>query len=258
MKKILLLLILAIVYAFQAFPQIKKVTDDSSGVQIIFTAGSDIFPQSWYGGQIKGSAESLDTAEIKRSTEIVKKALAKYPSAVLKKNLKKVYVLKKLSFYGVEYGGTNTKDVVYIADKGLSQNYTDEFIERIFHAEFSSILLDNYPKALDQKEWAAINGKDFHYGAVNGYEAIKAGKDSELFDKKILEFGFLNEYAMSTLENDFNSFAKNLFFAEGDFWKIVESNSRLIMKLKLILDLYKTVDSNFTKEYFKNFGAIKE
>ncbi|MFH0865881.1 MAG: hypothetical protein V1904_06780 [Bacteroidota bacterium] len=256
MKKTILLPVFIITFIFQAFPQFSKITDDSSGVEIIFTAGNSIFPQSWYGGQIKGVAESLDTSEIKRSVEIVKKALAKYPSGVLKKNLKKVYVLKKLSFYGVDYGGTNTKDVVYLANKGLSQNYTDEFIERAFHAEFSSVLMANYPKALDQKKWAAINGKDFQYGAVNGYEAIKAGKSSEDYEKKILEFGFLNEYAMSTLENDFNSFAKNLFYAEGDFWKIAEANSRLTMKLQLILDFYKTVDIKLTKEYFKKLAEL--
>lgn len=256
MRKIILVLMLLFVTTFQSYSQIKKIMDDSSGVEIIFTAENNMFPQSWYGGQIKGVAESLDTSEIKRSVEIIKKALAKYPPAVLKKNLKKVYVLKKLSFYDVDYGGTNTTDIVYIANKGLTQNYTDKFIEHVFHAEFSSILMNNYPKALDQEKWKAANGKDFQYGAVNGYEAIKAGKASELFDKKILEFGFLNEYAMSTLENDFNSFAKNLFYAETGFWQIAESNSRLTMKLKLILDFYQAVDSLFTKEYFKKLAEI--
>lgn len=254
MKSFIIFSVFISILSLQAFPQYEKFIDDSSGVEILFTAGNDIFPQSWYGGQIKGVAESLDTAELKRSLKIVKTALAKYPAAVLKKNLKKVYVLKKLSFYGVDYGGTNTKGVVYIANKGLSKNYTDSFIERVFHAEFSSVLMNSYPQDLDQKKWAEINPKDFQYGAVNGYEAIKAGKSSEDFDKKILEIGFLNEYAMSTLENDFNSFAKNLFYAEDNFWSIVEGNSRLSEKLELILDFYSKMDSKFTKEYFKKFS----
>lgn len=123
-----------------------------------------MFPYSWYSGDINGKAVSLDSSEILRSTEIVKKALLKYPVEVIKKNLDKIYIMKSLEFFGVIYGGTNTKNKVYISNNGIAAGYTNDFIERLFHEEFSSVLLANYPDAFDKDAWAEINEHDFKYG----------------------------------------------------------------------------------------------
>lgn len=233
----------------------EKIIDARSGVEIIFTAEDGMFPYTWYSGDIKGKAVSLDSSEIIRSTEIVKKALSKYPVDVIKKNLDKIYVMKSLEFYGVIYGGTNTKNIVYIANNGIGTGYTNDFIERIFHEEFSSVLLANYPDAFNKIKWAGINEHDFKYSCVNGYEALKSGNDSEEFNDILNEKGFLDEYGMSTLENDMNSFAKNMFMAKPNFWRIVPKNNRLSMKLELVVNFYHKIDKTFTLDYFKKISS---
>jgi hypothetical protein len=219
---------------------------------IIFTADGNIFPSGWYGPGIDAKAESLSPGEVERSKSIIVTALDKYPTLLLKNNLKSVYVLKSMSFYGVNYGGTNLPpDIVYVANDGVSMGYTDTAIEKTFHHEFSSVLKYNY--GFDETAWRQVNPAGFVYfdEATGGAGAIKAGKASQTFDSKEHEMGFLYEYAESTLENDLNSFAENIFMGEESFFNIVESYDKLKLKLGLTVAFYNSLDPVFTIDYFK-------
>ncbi len=219
---------------------------------IIFTADGNIFPSGWYGSGIDAKAESLSPGEVERSKNIIVTALDKYPTLLLKNNLKNVYVLKSMSFYGVNYGGTNLPpDIVYVANDGVSMGYMDTAIEKTFHHEFSSVLKYNY--GFDETAWRQVNPVGFVYfdEATGGAGAIKAGKASQTFDSKEHEMGFLYEYAESTLENDLNSFAENIFMGEESFFNIVESYDKLKLKLDLTVAFYNSLDPMFTIEYFK-------
>ena len=218
---------------------------------IIFTADINIFPSSWYDSPIDAKAESLAAGEIERSKKIIITALDKYPTRLLKYNLKNVYVLKSMNFYGVNYGGTNSSDNVYVVNDGAVMGYTDILIEKIFHHEFSSVLKYNY--SFDETAWRQVNPEGFVYfdEATGGAGAIKAGRASQEFDPSEHEIGFLYEYAESTAENDFNSFAENIFMGDKNFFNTVESYGKLEMKLDLIVQFYNSLDPIFTIEYFK-------
>jgi hypothetical protein len=221
---------------------------------IIFTADGNIFPSEWYDPVIDAKAESLSAGEVERSKRIIISALDKYPAQFLKYNLKNVYILKSLSYSGVSAGGTNSFDCVYIANDGVNMGYTDIIIEKEFHHEFSSIVLRNYWYIFKESAWRQSNPAGFVYfdEAGGGVGAIKEGKTSSVFSVQAHESGFLYEYAQSTLENDFNSFAENIFMGEEDFFRTVEQYEKLKMKLDLIISLYNTIHPQFTFEYFKN------
>lgn len=219
---------------------------------IIFTADGNIFPSSWYESGIDAKAESLSAGEIERSKRIIMTALDKYPAQLLRDNLKNVYVLKSMNFYGVYYGGTNLPpDIVYVANDGKGMGYTDIVIEKTFHHEFSSVLKNNY--RFEETAWRQINPPGFEYfdETTGGSGAIKAGRASQVFDKKEHEIGFLYEYAESTAENDFNSFAENIFMGDESFFNTVDNYEKLEMKLDLIVQFYNSLDPVFTLEYFK-------
>ena len=74
---------------------------------------------------------------------------------------------------------------------------------------------------------------------------------SQEFDPELHEMGFLYEYAGSTSENDFNSFAENIFMGDESFFKTVEGYEKLKAKLDLIIRFYNTINPRFTIEYFK-------
>lgn len=225
---------------------------------VVFTVNEDIFPSHWYEPDINAKAESLAEEEIERSKKIAIYALAKYPAKVLKENLGKLYILKSMNFYGVDFGGTNDVEDrrVYITNNGIDMGYTNLFIEKAFHHEFSSILFIKF----EESEWRQINPADFVYfdEQTGGSGAIKEGKASQEFDTKMHEVGFLYEYAQSTLENDFNSFAENIFINDGNFFKLVEEYEKLSLKLDLIVDFYSSINPRFTLEYFKEISLLEK
>ena len=73
---------------------LKKVLDKRSGIPIYFECAAETFPAYWQTPEIAAECSSLDLEERDRSAELVKKAMAKYPVAVLQQNIKKVYILK--------------------------------------------------------------------------------------------------------------------------------------------------------------------
>jgi hypothetical protein len=230
-----------------------EYTDKRTGITISFAADEEMYPESWRGGKVNGDGIALNEAEYDRSKNIVSKALEKYPTEVLTKHIKKIYVLDDIHFYGVRYGGTNSLDRIYITNRGLVLGYTDQFIERLFHAEFSSILLRNLTY-LNKTTWLACNSEDFKYGG-SGQDALKNGKAGEHFDPELHEQGCLTQYGTSNFENDVNSFAKNIFRAEPEFWNIVDKYPRVKCKLELIVNFYAQINSMFTMEYFKKLDV---
>ncbi len=220
---------------------------------ILFTADENTFPDEWYKSPINAKAESLPEGEMERSKNIVIAALHKYPIEILNYNLKNVYVLKSMNFFGADYGGTNSIDAVYLTNNGVATSYTNAYIEESFHHEFSSILLRNYGYLFNEKQWRDINPEGFEYfdESTGGSGAIKEGKASKDFSSELHESGFLYEYAQSTMENDFNSFAENIFMGNEVLFTVSEQYEKIEMKLNLIVSFYNTIHPQFTIEYFK-------
>jgi hypothetical protein len=231
-----------------------KVKDPRTSIPIVFVDDGDVFPSSWYGGSTNGKFEDLDTSEIKRSREIILRAFEKYPAQVLTKNLRKVFVFKSLEFFGQGYGGTNSNDVVYVANSGKDDGYSDEYVESVFHAEFSSILLRKYPTYFQEQKWRACNGDDVVYGN-SGVDALRTGKTGQDFLSELNEQGILDEYSLSDIENDFNCYAKNLFNPKPGFWEIVDTYPRVKSKVLLIVAFYSKLDPAIDERWFRKFGG---
>ncbi len=220
------------------------------GIDILFDAEPRMFPANWYCKRINADAVSLPRENRTEAMDILNKAIAKYPEDVLFVYLRKVYVLKSLSFFGVPYGGTNTKDVVYITYDNSNPERTFEYVEGVFHHEFSSVLLRKFNKQFDKKLWSGTNSPDFEYGK-GGVEAIKKGEASLDYDYSLLSLGFLNKYSQSAFEEDVNVFAQNLFCGGEQFWFIVDTFDKIREKATLIIDFYHLIDPQFTEEYFR-------
>ena len=213
------------------------------------------FPEDWKSEEINSHGEDLASDEVSRSLKIIKKALKKYPEEVLKQNLVKIYVLKRIEFFGVGYGGTNSNDIVYVTNNGISEGYTDEYLEKTFHHEFSSILLRNYPDLFPEKKWKAINTADYK-DESGGVEAIRSNAAGTDFSDELMKQGFLYQYAMTDLENDLNSFAENIFCQKEDYKSFVLKYLKIKQKQDLIIEFYQKINENFSKEFFE--GIVKK
>lgn len=227
-----------------------RYTLSKYNIELIFETENNMFPQNWYGGKVDAFISSLDKDEQTRSLKIIQKTLAKYPDNFIKRHLKKIYVLHTIQFFGQKFGGTYSieKDAIYLSNKGINLGYTDNYIERTFHAEFSSILFNTYPHFFLKDDW--IKNSLFKHGN-SGVTALKNGNSNTDFSEDFHIKGFLNQYASSSIENDFNSFAKNIFCNKRSFWKITQKNYLIREKKDLIIYFYHSLDNQFNESFFK-------
>lgn len=239
--------------------QKNKYLEEIAGVQVHYQTEPDMFPEHWNKPPATTEAESLMESEIERTSGILRKALDKYPDGFLERHLERIYALHALYFDGAEVGGSNssTRKSVYITNNGRYK-YPEQYIEETFHHELSSILWKKFgKKKFDIHAWRQINPPGFDYSDkyTGGLNTAKEGKSSLKRDVGLLQQGFLNEYAQSNIENDFNEFLAKMFLNDGTFWQDIESYERLKAKVDLVMDFYHSIDPRFTLEYFKKVST---
>lgn len=224
-------------------------------IRIGFVYSSLIFPTEWQQSPINAEGEVIDKGEIPRSLLVTIKALEKYPVEMLNLNLRSVYWLKKMSFYGVGYGGTNATAALYLTNDGERMGYTDNYLEQTFHHEFSSVLYRNYSGFFDSVSWKNANAQNFNYNdPEDGVGAIRNNASSQDLDTLICVRGMLTQYAMSSIENDLNTFAQNLFSPSEGFWEIVDHYPRIRRKTRLLINFYNRINPGFTESYFRKLA----
>jgi hypothetical protein len=223
-----------------------------NGIKVEFNYSLSIFPSSWQVAPINARAENMPRSEIVRTKVVIADALNKYPPALLKEELTGVYFVRTMRFYDVAYGGTNSENAVYISNDGVKMGYTANYIEQTFHHEFSSILLRNHPSFLDTSEWKKANNQGFDYNdPENGVGSIRKNQSSQDLDTLLAMQGFLTQYSLSSMENDINTFAQNIFSPSPDFWFIFENYPRIKRKVKLLIAFYNRINPVFTEDYFR-------
>ncbi|MEO7312505.1 MAG: hypothetical protein ABIX01_19120 [Chitinophagaceae bacterium] len=224
-------------------------------VKVVFTYSKNIFPTDWQGGTINASGEGMNASEIVRTKKVLTVALSKYPEALMVANLKAVFFLKDMSFYGVGYGGTNSTSELYLTNNGTDKGYTDKYVEQTFHHEFSSILLRNHITLLDTAGWRKASN-DFSYtDSLDGVGAIIKNEASQEIDTILCKRGILTQYALSGMENDVNTFAQNLFKPENAFWSVVAKYPSIHKKTLMLINFYHKLNPLFCEAYFKKFAG---
>ncbi|MEE4255752.1 MAG: hypothetical protein V2I47_01805 [Bacteroidales bacterium] len=221
-----------------------------AGTKVIYSPEKRMFPCKWRKKRIDPEVIRLDTAENQRMQAILDRSLRKYPSKLLKKNLKAIYVLKSMFFYGLEYGGTYYKRKVYLSNNGIVNGYSDAYLEGSFHHEFSSVLLNRHPRSFDRDSWQASSPAGFVYGN-GGREALSMNATGLDLDSTLYRDGFLNEYSLASLEEDFNCFAEYIFRNDPGFWQAWESSEAIRRKTAILIRFYNRLDPVFTLEYFR-------
>jgi hypothetical protein len=164
-------------------------------IDVYYQPNEAMFPKHWWKTPINANVVALDESEISRTTVILQWALNKYPTE-MRLHLNQVFIMKTIQLYGAPFGGTYTAPVwnrIYIANN----SYSDEFVERLFHAELSSILYKTYPEFLDQKAWIAALPRGFDYASTSRdvIALLQVGEPLEQINKDFLEQGFISHYA---------------------------------------------------------------
>lgn len=208
--------------------------------KISFRSDSSIFPTSWLAETINAKATQIDSVYISNSMNVLLYAFSKYPPSILEKYLQKVYVTKTLQFYDLSYGGTNSAHNVYLCNRG----FTNEWLEMAFHAEFSSLLLRRNPHFFNKQEWMLIADSGVVYGS-SGVEALQRGETSIRFNEELNQKGILYPYALSSMENDFNAYAENIFLNRMEFWEIAHQYPKVMRKVQIVISFYNKLSPDF-------------
>ena len=143
-----------------------------------------------------------------------------------------------MSFYGRDYGGTNSRDGIYVASDSEIDDF-EKWPKEALHAEFSSILCRNYP--FPWAEWASANEK--------GWQYIGYGKDLSILDREdlddqtedLLSKGFLSVYAQTSREEDFNAYAAHFFERRSSLLAAASRHKRIGQKLALVSSFYERI-----------------
>jgi hypothetical protein len=226
--------------------------DQWSGVEVIFPANVTVFPHQWSGKKVNPDIQPLSPEEKARLEDLLDHAFSKYPSEMLNIYLDRVYAVKSMRFYGLPYGGTNYQNTIYLSDDTDNPGFSDEYIEQVFHHEFSSILLRVFPAYFDKTGWLSLNPPSFKYGK-GGAEAISQGMASMALNPELIEQGFLSQYSTASLEEDINVVAQNLFTGGREFWRVYELNDRIREKTRILINFYHKINPVFTEACFRSF-----
>ena len=219
-------------------PSAPQIIDDQ--------AAPEIFPEGWRGGKINAIAKPLLDDQVPRLLRLIDRALAKYPKPLLESTLSKIYGLGHLEYRGVATGGTRSANAIYVVCK---PTYRDEAVERIIHAEYSSILFQKFAKEFDAEAWKRHNAEGTTY-VGSGVAAVKAGKSSREMKPELNEQGYVSEYAQASIEEDFNSHAARLFIGEEAYWQSLDKYPQLKAKSDLVMSFYAKLNGEFTQAKF--------
>ena len=225
--------------------------DPLSGVDIVTTTDPHMFPAVWRAEPTQVSAKPLAASEGERAVRVVKVALSKYSTELLKLNLSRVYVVGDLRFQGITAAGTNSSDRLYIKIESGNPLYTDTFIEESVHHEIAHLLQRNYGYLWDDLAWGKCNPPNFHYAAPSGVEAVREGHSSLRPNDDWNRHGFLSEYSASDPSEDFATVCGGLLTGDPTFWPLIDRFPALKTKLQTAINFYVKLNSDWTETFFR-------
>lgn len=224
-------------------------TQKISGVSINYGEMATKIPVQWRKEPIKGQVNPISISEISPISKKIEIGLKKYPEHLLKENLAGIQLVRHLIFFDKYYPGTYTHNRIWLARESQTDPWSLEFLEGVLHREISSILLNNYGRYLNQYEWECLLPEGTNWQAGQNFNPDPINLE---IDPHWLSNGFLNAWAASSLENDFNAISARLFTGEKEFWSFVNEYPILRKKVLLSLQFYHSLDKKFTESYFRS------
>jgi hypothetical protein len=208
-----------------------------------------LFPPDWFDPPLSVEFTVAPAEERERSKAVIRAALAKYPARFPTDTVARVVLVRSMRGRGVEVGGSYAVSLrtVYVCSTDGSDR-KEAAVERTVHHELSSLVLRLHGSEFPSEEWARANPPGFEYGP-GGLEflATRGGDDGRVAlvrDPLVLE-GFVNEYAKSSLEEDFNTVAELVMSNPAFAHYLAARSPRLKQKIDLMLGFYKEVWPDF-------------
>ncbi len=181
-------------------------------------------------------------------------ALRIYPPQLIKKYLSKIFIVDKITINGVSGAAAYGDAIIFIAaNLPFGRRSSHEYGLSIHH-EFSSLLFNGSP--FPWMDWSLANHGDFKY--LERYEDIlkaadlKNRKDPKL-SHKWYDQGFVSDYGMTSMQNDFNKYAELAFADPQKLRELAQTYPRIAKKTELLVKFYTRLAPEMC-DYFKSNG----
>ncbi len=182
----------------------------------------------------------------------LKEGLSKYPPKLVQKNLSAVFISGQITSDGIPAGGTVLGSWIYISADQSSQSLPLEIYADTFHHEFSSILMRAY--RFPTIRWALANKSGFKY-PEDKKQIIKAASLEHRADPKDAhqwnDAGFVHDYGMSSIMNDFNTYAELAMGNPEKLRQLAKQYPRIRLKASIFVEFYEGLAPEM-KEYLRS------
>jgi hypothetical protein len=198
----------------------------------------EFFPAEWREAPALADGREIDIETVDCLLPSIVKFLSRYPADLVSKNLHSIYLLSHMTFFGLDYGGTNLENAIYATDSGGEQGPIGSRLPALLHHEFSSILSRRYE--FPWSEWRGANPPGWRYFG-HGREMLNR---DDLFDgsEELLERGFLAVYSQASIEEDFNLYAEWLLDNPNHLFRAASRHERVRKKTELVVAFYKRLN----------------
>ena len=188
----------------------------------------------------------------------IRRALSKYPEDLILKYLEAIFIGGSLRHHGTKIGGTYFHSWIFLSaipdfeDRGVA------LYEKCVHHELSSLLADGAPFPYNQ--WCAVNEPDFEYRSSDAMDMARSAAPESCLRAENAPFwhmaGFVNEYGMSDVENDINTYAELAMSQPGTLKQLTDQYPRIKAKTKILVDFYRGLAPELGR-YFETAGLIE-
>jgi hypothetical protein len=188
----------------------------------------------------------------------VRDALSKYPVAIIKKNLSAVFISGIIKTDGVQIGGSYVYSWIYLSATEEFEHFGSEHYAEKLHHELSSLLLinGNFPSV----RWHDVNEPDFKY-LSRQIDVIRAAAPENRRNPNDatawFRAGFVHDYGMSSLNNDFNMYAVLAMAHPQRLKELAQEYPKIKAKTQILVEFYSGLAPELG-EYFKSAGLVEE
>jgi hypothetical protein len=236
MLRLLVILALLIPNACYAYECNREIDSLSSqyGVKILCNLDKINLPSGFYADQPARN-------RINSSTSAIRSFLTSYDYGFISRNISNINIVLNLRVSNVEVGGLSNGENIYLNIKsyGSSRYETDNYVETLHH-EFSSSIFRKI-SFFQRKTWKLISDS-YDYSRAYYFRCLEDASFSDETSERILDLGYIVNYALTNEENDFNVYAERLFTRSNIL--LANVNSHPLVRKKL----------NYLKSIYKNFG----
>lgn len=184
----------------------------------------------------------------------IKEGLSKYPSELIKNNLSAVFISGEIKSNGIVAGGAVVGSWIYVAADQSNQLIPPQTYADTLHHEFSSILMREY--RFPTIRWVLANKPGFKY-PEDRKTIIKAASPESRANPKDARIwydaGFVHDYGMSSIMNDFNTYAELAMGSPKKLKQLTFQFPRIRLKTSLLVEFYGGLAPEL-KEYFHSVG----